>query len=191
VLAGEVCRPGSFSMRTLETIPLLLDPEVASSFDVLRRLAFDIQTNAGGAPEWGSGWIWDDTLFPALNRAGIAKYGEKQAINDLAEAGLVSQAIVLPTPLSNDSNDFVLRYGDHLLRIQPVSGQEIVRGTLSNLRLTRTGREIASVLAQQVDAEYFVDAGQWLSNLLGASAVVEWRREPSTDWIAIPVSKTS
>jgi hypothetical protein len=26
VLAGEVCRPGSFSMRTLETIPLLLDP---------------------------------------------------------------------------------------------------------------------------------------------------------------------
>ena len=193
VLAGEVCRPGSFSMRTLETIPLLLDPEVASSFDVLRRLAFNIQTNAGGTPEWGTGWIWNhDPLFPALNRAGIEKHGEKQAINDLAEAGLVIQDISLPTQLSNDSsNDFVLRYGDHLLRIQPVFGQEIVFGTLSNLRLTRTGREIASVLAQQVDAEYFVDAGQWLSNLLGARAVVEWRREPSTDWIAIPVSKTS
>jgi hypothetical protein len=179
-------------MRTLETIPLLLDPEVASSFDVLRRLAFNIQTNAGGTPEWGTGWILNgDTLFPALNRGGIAKYGERQAINDLAEAGFVSQDIVLPTPLSNDSNDFVLRYGDQLLRLQPVSGQEIVRGTLSGLRLTRTGREIASVLAQRVDAEYFDDAGQWLSNLLGASAVVEWRREPSKDWIAIPVSKKS
>ena len=119
VLAGEVCRPGYFSIRTLETIPLLLDPEVASSFDVLRRLAFNIQTNAGGTPEWGTGWIWDDTLFPALNRAGIAKYGEKQAINDLAEAGFVSQDIVLPTPLSNDSNDFVLRYDDHYYGFNP------------------------------------------------------------------------
>jgi hypothetical protein len=196
VLAGEVCRPGSFSMRTLETVRLLLDPEVASSFDVLRRLAFNIQTNTGDTPEWGTGWIWNDNdnaLFPALNRAGIAKDGERQAINDLAEAGLVNQDVVLPTRLSNDSpNDFVLRYGDHLLRIQPVYGQEIVPGPpLSSLRLTRTGREIASVLAQRVDAEYFVDAGQWLSNLLGASAVVEWRREPSKDWIAIPVSKTS
>jgi hypothetical protein len=185
-------------MRTLETIPLLLDPEVASSFDVLRRLTFNIQTNAGGTPEWGTGWIWnDDPLFPALNRAGIEKHGERQAINDLVETGLVNQDIVLPMRLSNDSpNDFVLRYGDHLLRllrIQTVSGQEIVPWPppLSNLRLTRTGREIASVLAQRVDTEYFVDAGQWLSNLLGASAVVEWRREPSKDWIAIPVSKKS
>ena len=69
--------------------------------------------------------------------------------------------------------------------------RETVCGTLSSLRFTRTGREIASVLTQRVDAEYFVDAGQWLSNLLGASAVVEWRREPSKDWIAIPVSKSS
>ena len=196
VLAGEVCRPGSFSMRTLETIPLLLDPEVASSFDVLRRLAFNIQTNAGGTPEWGTGWILNgDTLFSALNRGGIAKYGERQAINDLAEAGLVRQDISLPTHFFlNDSSDdyFAFRYGDQLfLRIQPVSGSEIDHGTLCGLRLTRTGREIASVLAQRVDAEYFDDAGQWLSNLLGASAVVEWRREPSKDWIAIPVSKKS
>ena len=195
VLAGEVCRPGSFSMRTLETMPLLLDPEVAASFDVIRQLAFNIQTNAGGTPEWGTGWIWnDDTLFPALNRAGI-KYWEKQAINDLAEAGLVRQDISLPTHFFlNDSSDdyFAFRYGDQLfLRIQPVSGSEIDHGTLCGLRLTRTGREIASVLAQRVDAEYFDDAGQWLSNLLGASAVVEWRREPSKDWIAIPVSKKS
>jgi hypothetical protein len=103
--------------------------------------------------------------------------------------------ISLPTRfLLNDSSDdyFVFRYGDQLfLRIQPVSGPEIDHGTLCGLRLTRTGREIASVLAQRVDAEYFDDAGQWLSNLLGASAVVEWRREPSKDWIAIPVSKKS
>lgn len=190
VLAGEVCRPGAFSMRTLETIPLLLDPEVASSFDVLRRLAFNIQTNAGDFPEWGTGWIWNDApLFPALNRAGIAQHRERQAISDVAEAGLVRQDITLPTQLSNDSFGLVFRYGEQLLRIQPVSGQKIVYGTLCYLRLTRTGREIASVLAQRVDAEYFNDAGQWLSNLLGASAVVEWRREPSKDWIAIPVSK--
>jgi hypothetical protein len=194
VLAGEVCRPGSFSMRTLEIIPLLLDPEVASSFEVLRRLAFNIETNAGSTPEWGTGWIWnDDTLLPALNRAGIAQYGEKQAINDLTEAGLVRQDISLTTQFLNASSGdyFVFRYGDQLLRIQPVSGPEIDRGTLFGLRLTRTGREIASVLAQGVDAEYFGDGGQWLSNLLGASAVVEWRREPAKDWIAIPVSKKS
>ena len=193
ILAGEVCRPGFFSMRALDTIPLLLDPEVASSFDVIRQLAFNIQTNAGGTLEWGTGWIWnDDPLFPALNRAGIEKHRETQAINNLAEAGLVRQDISLPTRLSDDSsNDYVLSYGDQLLRFQPVSGQKIVCNTLSSLRLTRTGREIASVLATRVDVEYFVNAGQWLSNLLGASAVVEWRGGPSNDWIVIPVSKKS
>jgi hypothetical protein len=193
VLAGEVCRPGSFTMGTLQTIPFLLDPEIAANFDVLRRLAFNIQTTAGVTPTWGTGWIWNDApLFPALNRAGIEKYGEKQAINSLAEAGLVHQEISLPLQLSDDSsNDFILIYGDQRLRFQLVSGQKVVRGSLSGLRLTRAGREIASVLAQRVDAEYFVDAGQWLSNLLDASAVVEWRRGSSEDWIAIPVSKKS
>jgi hypothetical protein len=40
------------------------------------------------------------------------------------------------------------------------------------------------VLAPRANAEYFVAVGQWLSNLLGANAVVEWRREPSKEWIA-------
>jgi hypothetical protein len=88
------------------------------------------------------------------------------------------QDIFLPTRFLNASSDD-----------QSVSGPEIDGGTLFGLRLTRAGREIASVLAQRVDAEYFGDGGQWLSNLLGASAVVEWRREPAKDWIAIPVSK--
>ncbi len=101
------------------------------------------------------------------------------------------QDIFLPTRFLNASSGdyFVFRYGDQLLRIQSVSGLEIDGGTLFGLRLTRTGREIASVLAQRVDAEYFGDGEQWLSNLLGASAVVEWRREPAKHWIAIPVSK--
>jgi hypothetical protein len=185
VLAGELCRPGSFSMRTLDTIPLLLDPEVTSSFDFLRGLSFNIQTESRDT-EWGAGWIWDrDPLENALKRAGMGK----GAIADLAEAGLVGTTNVMPTRLPNDS---VLRYGDQLLRIQPATDVEKVNyETISGTRLTRSGREIASVLAQRLDAQYFVDAGQWLSNLLGASAVVEWRREPSKDWIAIPVSKKS
>jgi hypothetical protein len=185
VLAGELCRPGSFSMRTLDTIPLLLDPEVTSSFDFLRGLSFNIQTESRDT-EWGAGWIWDrDPLENALKRAGMGK----GAIADLAEAGLVGTTNVMPTRLPNDS---VLRYGDQLLRIQPATGVEKVNyETISGTRLTRSGREIASVLAQRLDAQYFVDAGQWLSNLLGASAVVECRREPSKDWIAIPVSKKS
>jgi hypothetical protein len=166
---------------------------VASSFDVLRGLAFNVEdvTNAGGTFEWGTGWIWnDDPLFPALNRGGIEKHREKQAINTLAEAGLVRQDISLPTQLLDDSsNGFVLSYGDQLLRFRPTSGQKLGYNTLSTLRLSRTGREIARVLAQRVDAEYFLDAGQWLSTLLGASAVVEWRGGNSKDWIAIPVSR--
>lgn len=183
VLAGEVCRPGSFSMRTLDTIPLLLDREVTSAFDFLRGLSFNIQTDSRDT-ESGGGWIWDsDPLTNALKRAGRVK----DAIADLEEAGLISSAAVIPTRLPNNS---VLRYGDQLLRIQPATGVEkITYAAISTTRLTRIGREIASVLAQRLDPEYFVDAGQWLSNLLGASAVVEWRHEPSKDWIAIPVSK--
>jgi hypothetical protein len=157
VLAGEVCRPGSFSMGTLETIQLLLDPEVASSFDILRRLAFNIQTTAGITPEWGTGWIWNDApLFPALNRAGIEKHREKQAINELAEAGLVRQEISLPMQLSDgSSNDFVLSYGDQLLRYQPLSGQKIVGNSLSSLHLTRTGARSQACLRNE-----------WMTNTL-------------------------
>jgi len=42
VLAGEICKPGAFSIKTLETIRSL-DPEVAAAFNRARARAFDCE----------------------------------------------------------------------------------------------------------------------------------------------------
>ena len=60
VLAGEVCRPGFFSMRTLETIPLLLDPELAAASTFFADSPL-ISKRMPAIPEWGTGWIWKTT----------------------------------------------------------------------------------------------------------------------------------
>lgn len=166
VLAGEVCRPGSFSPKTLETIRLL-DPEIASMFERLRGLAFG---------------IWRKTTHEYI----FAKDRlEPREISALVDAGLVSESMAVAIDTGPSINAiFYFSYGSRLLRTrcQPTPTQTINR--LTSLSLTRAGREIASVLTPRVDYEYFAAVGEWLANLLGSNVVVDWRDESSENWIA-------
>jgi hypothetical protein len=168
VLAGELCRPGSSSLKTLETIRIL-DPNVASLFERLRAFAFDFE------------WICDEgPVRDVVKQAGIGP----DEIMELDDAGLVSHSHVRQITIGPSKEERVAVYGDRQLRIRTASTPTQAIHAFSSLRLTSTGCEIARVLEPQVDAEYFVAVGQWLSNLLGANAVVDWRREPSKEWIA-------
>jgi hypothetical protein len=102
----------------------------------------------------------------------------------LHDAGLVSGSHVRPIKVGPSEEELVAMYVDRKLRVRTLSTITETTRVFSSLRLTHTGREIASVLAPRVDVEYFAAVGEWLSNLLGANAVVEWQREPSEDWIA-------
>ena len=166
VLAGEVCRPGAFSLRTLETIRLL-DPEIASIFERLRGFAFGIWRKTTHE------YIFDkDRLEP-------------REISALVDAGLASEsmAVAIDTGPSND-DIFFFSYGNRLLRTRSQPTPTKTFNRLTSLSLTRAGREIASVLTPRVDYEYFAAVGGWLSNRLGPNVVVEWRDESSEDWIA-------
>ena len=168
VLAGELCRPGSSSLKTLETIRLL-DSKVASLFERLRTLAFDFE------------WICKEGPISAIvERSGIGP----DEIMTLEDAGLVSGSHILSITTGPSEKELVLVYGDRKLRIRSLSNRTKASHIFSSLRLTNAGREIASVLASQVDVEYFFGVGQWLSKLLGADSIVDWRSEPSKDWTA-------
>jgi hypothetical protein len=168
VLAGELCRPGSSSLKTLETIRLL-DPKVASLFERLRILAFDFE------------WICKEGPISAIvKRAGIGP----DEIMTLEDAGLVSGSHVLSITTGPLEEELVFVCGDRKLRIRSLSNRTKATHIFSSLRLTNAGREIASVLAPQVDVEYFFGVGQWLLKLLGTDSVVDWRCEPSKDWTA-------
>jgi Protein of unknown function (DUF2806) len=166
VLAGELCRPGAFSLRTLETIRLL-DPETASIFERLRGFAFG---------------IWRKTTHEWI----FAKdHLEPREISALVDAGLASESMTVPINTGPSIDDiYVFSYGNRLLRtrLQPTPTETSER--VSNLSFTRVGRQIASVLTPRVDYEYFAAVGEWLSNLLGSNVVVEWRDESSEDWTA-------
>ena len=59
---------------------------------------------------------------------------------------------------------------------------------MESLRLTRIGREIASVLPPPpFHSEYFTGVGEWFAQLLGESGTVESRPESSDVWDVLKV----
>lgn len=173
VLAGELCRPGSFLVRTLETVRAM-DRELASIFEKARRLAFDnkyILTHHTGP------WIWKE-IGGLIESRGLTE----DALLELKDAGLIDGAPdTICIDLRRAQETILRRYQDRMLRFQvkPAEG-EFVTNTMAVevIRLTRTGRQIASVLPAAPDEEYFERAGRLFCHYFS----VDWKRESEEYW---------
>lgn len=96
VLAGELAKPGAFSVRTLEALRSL-DTETAKAFDKVRAMLF-------------SGWLLaPDQAEDAERAAGLTP----QAHNDLHSAGLVASTSMLVA--DNAAREFMC--GDRVMRL--------------------------------------------------------------------------
>lgn len=129
VLAGEIIRPGSFSLRTLGVIRSL-DPELAKAFQLLCNYVIDNEFV-----------IFEEACAQHLGQRGLGK----RLLFELMDAGLVSNAsIQVP-----DDDYFICRYGDSSARVRCAEETLLTRGKarvsydIDLLRLTRPGREIA------------------------------------------------
>src|SRR5450755_4753355 len=123
ILAGELSRPGAFSLRTLETVRLM-DHNVARIFDQFRRLLFDGE------------YILDEGTGDEL----VEKYGVTFDDRlELQDAGLIDDSTGIDTQPGGRSR---WKFGDRILRLAVPEGGEKVWTSL--IRLTRPARELVS-----------------------------------------------
>lgn len=161
VLAGEIVRPGSFSLRTLDTIRLM-DQNVAQIFDRFRKLLFDTEY--------------------VINLASIDEILKKHDVSmqdrlELQDAGLIDDSMGVTLP---PGSRLSWAYGNRVLRINiPTGGQEV---WISTIRLTRSAREMAQVLPQAVSGDYFHEVGRTLTSEFGAKVQVSWQTITEKSW---------
>jgi len=169
VLAGELCRPGSFSLRTLEAVRML-DQRLAFTLDTARKFAFNnefILLVEGDVESW-------------VESCGL----NAEAFLELQDAGLVDGAarqFLMKT--GHGQKSIVLGYQDRSIRIHPKkSATGIISTPVHVRRLTRVGREIASVLPIAPDEEYFAKCGAWFSLVVGSTSHVDWKYDAEDAW---------
>jgi hypothetical protein len=154
VLAGEVSRPGAFSLRTLETVRMM-DRNVAEIFEKFRKLLFDAEyiIDAGKGDDLirEFGFSLDDQL-------------------ELQDAGLLDESVSL---FAEPGSPLRLKYGDRVLRI--AARPKAKRLWVSTIRLTRPARELASVLPPSYDPVYFQRVGLMLTSEFPGKGGVSWR----------------
>jgi Protein of unknown function (DUF2806) len=160
IIAGEINRPGSFTLKTLETVRLL-DQKVATLFQKMRHLAIDGDVVVSES----------ETL---LDAEGI---GLDESL-ELQDAGLVdidSIGLVVEAKASVQWN-----YGDYRSRVEN-HGED--RAWIDVLRFTRVGRELASVLPFEPSATYFRALCAMLATTQKGKFVVRWRKkERGSGW---------
>lgn len=154
ILAGELCRPGAFSLRTLESVRVM-DQNVARIFDRFRKLLFNgeyiLSEGAGDELIEKYGVTFDDQL-------------------ELKDAGLIDDSIGVYTEPGVPTR---WKYGDRILRLAvPKEGEKIWTSTT---RLTRPARELVSVLPPCWDLDYFRDVGLMLTKHFGKGVIIRWR----------------
>jgi hypothetical protein len=167
VLAGEISRPGGYSMKTLELIRTL-DADVARLFDHVRQFVFD-----GAFIFSGEGWDEflekrgvPDTVWPELQEAGLVAIGDAFSSSSSIEI----------------DNSATWTYGARQLRAELRANAD--KDWFSITRLTRAGRQIASVLPPTQDDSYFFEVGTHLADELQGS--VTWRyHEAPGEWQVI------
>ena len=171
VVAGEICRPGSFSLRTIDTIRSL-DPRVAIAFQELCNYVM------GG----------ELVLMPA----GAKAFMEGKGLNvdmqfELQDAGLVSTANSIEVDF--ETTTLQIDYGDRVVRVKGAQQKTgitvIVWAPIEVLRLTRAGRDIARVLPFHPNDTYFhmiLDALKGRSSRPDESRMVEWKFDGAEVW---------
>jgi hypothetical protein len=138
ILAGEVARPGTYSVRTLENLRNLSQCE-AEAFQKLRYLALDVGhvLKVGGETHFKEfGLTFNDIL--SLREAGI-----------LADGDMLS----LELTFTDDKPFFVLAYNGKGLLIE-TPNVEMKTLTLDSLVLTEVGRQLLSLIEPQPNTEY-------------------------------------
>lgn len=164
VLAGELVRPGAFSIRTLETVRSL-DPAIAAAFERLRAHTFNCE------------WVLQNPLVLDPDNDGGITVIES---GELRDAGLLSAGIIL---LHSDTKDIPeFRCGPLVMRFTFSNNEDFVpKVGIANYRLTRVGRELASVLPPIVDRDNFFAIGKGFSTAF-PSTVMDWQEDGSGTW---------
>ena len=140
VLACEVEKPGSFSLRTLETIRNLSKTEAAT---FQRIIPFIIQMN----PE----------CFFTSDKELMEKYGVVYAdIMVLDECGLVELSGVSYNPMIKKGDGRIL-YTDERAAVIDGTSEASVKVTFYAYALTNAGRELYQILAHSPNNDYFMD----------------------------------
>jgi hypothetical protein len=115
ILAGELCRPGDFSVRTLEILRAM-DQELASIFEEARRLAFDNEYILMGQRHQGL-----DEL-PAQSRLrSLVKVDRRltdEAILELQDAGLVDGTTTNIVYSVDTDQETIWQYHDRMVRFR-------------------------------------------------------------------------
>jgi hypothetical protein len=138
ILAGEVARPGTYSIRTLEALRNLSKTE-AEVFQKIRYLALD-----GGQ------------ILKINGETSFVSFGINfQDILNLREAGLLADGdmLCIQPPISDAQGWFVLAYNGKLLLIEP-NDKTLKNFTMSMIALTRVGVELMGLIDAKPDIEY-------------------------------------
>jgi Protein of unknown function (DUF2806) len=157
ILAGEVSKPGSFSLRSLETLRNLLPSEAIIFQDLCSLLmggAPAYKTSAGGQPFGASPINFDNIL-------------------KLRSAGLVISADILGTRIRIPA--YFQYYGVYLIARPkedsqaPAAARPPVDMTFESVMLTDVGLELSRLVETQPNwqyvqalAEYWLSSGVWL-----------------------------
>ena len=138
ILAGEVASPGTYSVRTLETLKNLSQHE-AEAFRKLRYLALDLgfilKVDTQGAFT-DFGLTYDDIL--AMREAGL-----------LADGDTLCMQITFPDTVPF----FTYHFNGHWILIEKVEGG-VNPIKLNSFLLTAVGKQLLSLIEPQVNIEY-------------------------------------
>ena len=138
ILAGEVARPGSYSVRTLEVLRNLSKIE-AEVFQKIRYLALD-----GGQ------------ILKINGETSFVTFGISfQEILNLRETGLLADGDMLNIEASipETQNYMVAMYNGKLLLIEP-NDKTVKKLSLSTLALTKVGVELMGLIDAKPNVEY-------------------------------------
>jgi len=149
ILAGEIKRPKSFSLRCMDTLSKMTRQE-AMLFESLRPYII----------KYGRTWaiIRDDKL----NEKYKIDYGK---IISMAECGLMdSSAIMSLTIVVKKPYPLEIVYGGEMLRASSEAERKVV---FPIYKLTQTGTELLHILDEKINQDYFQDVAGWLAKRNG------------------------
>ncbi len=167
VLAGELCRPGSFSVRVLDVIRSL-DRDTAGAFNKIANYLLDTEF-----------LIFEDRCEEFFESNGM----DRSIRMDLQDAGLLAPLTFMSLTLGEP---VTFRYHERAIRATYdylAEGMAVPMPTFPVLRLTRVGRDIARVLPFEYDEAYFktvLNALVCLETI--TSRNVEWNDRLSDTW---------
>jgi hypothetical protein len=171
LVAGEISRPGSISLRMLEAVRSI-DARIARAFDKICRFVMS-----------GDAVIREGDVAKFLDGRGI----NYEARTELEDAGLIQ---VIGGLDFQTGGQYVLRYGQRRLRLK-IEREEKYFPTvfIPTYRLTRIGRELASVLPFNPEDDYFDLVCAAIAAKVGDRGIVEHAAAGSGKWTRVDTTK--